>query len=364
MSTTSAAIQQLAQAIVDKQPSVHIDKTTASLEHLFQGALKRDRRLLAYLKSYKASYLKESSLSLAKEYNIIIQFQDILPDKVDDVVLADPGWDSETALLKTTGRRFLVTNNRANVERIMDELLIFAQEKEEGLFGWQYETSDFPSISQDILFHIENSYIMDSQQLSLLQHKAVFTAKNIWHKILGRATVPLFVKPFLAFSYLQQECRYDQAAYDSVVADQSSLPADPIPHLAYGPLVESRGICDGLAWAFQVLMEEAGIKSQCVVGRYIGRPVRHMWNLIQLDGVYYHMDPSWGIQNGGVHIEGMFLSDSLLKATHEWDMTHTPAAKGYRYDYNYIEQFLVENGAEYLDNGASERYMFPDELVE
>ena len=166
-------------------------------------------------------------------------------------------------------------------------------------------------------------------------------------------------------SYITQECCYDQRAFDEVESNPEKTPSDPIPHLAYGPLVEFRGICSGLAWAFKTLMDEANIECICVSG-FLKEDLKtgHMWNLVKLDGQYYHVDPTWGIKDDGVYISGLLQPDSMMKITHIWELSDYPTARGMRFDYDFIEDFLVENGNDFLDDGANEKYFFPEEIID
>ena len=88
-----------------------------------------------------------------------------------------------------------------------------------------------------------------------------------------------------------------------------------------------------------------------------------MWNLVKLDGQYYHVDPTWGIKNNGVFVNRLLQPDGMMKATHVWKNSDYPQARGARFDYDYIEDFLVQNGNDYLDD-ANEKYFFPDEIID
>ena len=305
-------------------------------------------------------------MQLSYDYEVTLAYQEHTPASIDDVVVDSAAWDPSTIIGKACPKELTIITKDVNAfQAKMSEILDVLISTYEGFFGWSTSTLSFEKLSSDIVCQLSYAYIAPAQELRQMQNKSAFATKNVWRSILNRAQVPAFVKPFLAISYLSQECCYDQRAYDEVEDDPTRIPTDPIPHLAYGPLVEKRGICDGLAWAFKRLMDEAKVECVCVSGFLKKeKKVGHLWNLVKLDGQFYHVDPTWGIKNEGVYVTGLLQPDSMMRNTHIWDTTKYPAARGIRLSYEYIEEYLAENGGEYLDAGAAEKYMFPDDIVE
>lgn len=76
----------------------------------------------------------------------------------------------------------------------------------------------------------------------------------------------------------------EQTAYDE---SQSQ----PQIHNLYGVLVNRLAVCDGYSKAFQYLLYQAGVPCLFVTGQSQGEG--HAWNLVQLDGAYYHVDITW-----------------------------------------------------------------------
>ena len=69
---------------------------------------------------------------------------------------------------------------------------------------------------------------------------------------------------------------------------------DPFyPYCAYGPLVEHSGVCQGISYAFKLLMDQCGIPCE-----YVSNPVdHHGWNHVQIDGEWYNVDATWDLDN-------------------------------------------------------------------
>lgn len=63
-------------------------------------------------------------------------------------------------------------------------------------------------------------------------------------------------------------------------------------HNIYGALVEKRAVCDGYAFAFQYLLTQIGMESRIVYGISLEN-VPHAWNVVKIDGNYYHIDVTW-----------------------------------------------------------------------
>ena len=91
----------------------------------------------------------------------------------------------------------------------------------------------------------------------------------------------------------------DLVSYDKEAA--SSLDKD-LAHTAYGALVaNSRGdansaVCDGYSYAYEYLLQKAGIRST-IIARRAGDTEEsagpHSWNLVELSGEWYEVDSTW-----------------------------------------------------------------------
>lgn len=60
---------------------------------------------------------------------------------------------------------------------------------------------------------------------------------------------------------------------------------------AYGALCEGEAVCEGYAKSMQLLLTRVGISCGMVRGDADG--IFHMWNVVQLGGEWYHLDPTW-----------------------------------------------------------------------
>lgn len=104
------------------------------------------------------------------------------------------------------------------------------------------------------------------------------------------------------FQYLINTCSYDSAA----VADASRWQA----FSAYGAFTTGEVVCEGYSRAMQLLCSYAGL--QCVLIRGTSGGVGHMWNGININGKWYHLDLTWSDQS--VPVYNYFnVSDQVIR---------------------------------------------------
>ncbi len=60
---------------------------------------------------------------------------------------------------------------------------------------------------------------------------------------------------------------------------------------AYGALVTGEAVCEGYAKSMQILLSKVGIPCLTIRGEADG--VLHMWNVVELNNEWYHLDPTW-----------------------------------------------------------------------
>lgn len=60
-----------------------------------------------------------------------------------------------------------------------------------------------------------------------------------------------------------------------------------------GVLWEGKAVCQGYAYTFQLCMELLGIDSIIVEGEDLISKVNHAWNMVAIDGEWYHVDTTW-----------------------------------------------------------------------
>lgn len=112
--------------------------------------------------------------------------------------------------------------------------------------------------------------------------------------------------------YLVENLQYDEAAVEFINSDVTH-PA----YTCYGAVLNKTAVCEGYAKLFQYLCNLVGVNCNQVSGTGDGEP--HMWNVVELDSVWYHTDVTWDDPLGG---EGIYRDYYLLdweemSASHE-----------------------------------------------
>lgn len=124
--------------------------------------------------------------------------------------------------------------------------------------------------------------------------------------------------------YLATHNKYDMRLYSG------NLPA--LSRTSYGALVNRTSVCSGYALAYQHLMEDAGIPCEYVTG--MTTRGSHAWNIVQIDGEWYHVDVTWDDptpdRDGYVRYKYFLKSDKAMSRDHiSWEASHTCTSTKY-----------------------------------
>lgn len=86
-----------------------------------------------------------------------------------------------------------------------------------------------------------------------------------------------------------------------------------------GPIIYKKSVCEGYSKAFSYLCQSVGIECICISG--IGNGGGHMWNMVKIDGKWYHADVTWDdpISWDGrpiLRYDYFLISESAIKSDH------------------------------------------------
>ena len=112
---------------------------------------------------------------------------------------------------------------------------------------------------------------------------------------------------------------------------------------AYAGLVSPyKTVCNGYSLLAYKMLNSAGIKTKIIEGQ--GNNQSHNWNMVYLDGAWYHLDVVWDDPvpdvSGKVSYNYYNLTDSQIKVNHTWTKTYPSAETDF---YNTITTKIANN---------------------
>ncbi|MHC1685993.1 MAG: transglutaminase domain-containing protein [Clostridiaceae bacterium] len=132
--------------------------------------------------------------------------------------------------------------------------------------------------------------------------------------------------------YIVNNTSYD---YDNYIKE--TVPEDS--YNAYGVFFNKVAVCEGYAEAVYRLLNEAGIENTVITG--ISNGVDHAWNLVNIDGKYYHLDATYNDPiNSTTNIlsyQYFNLTDEEISKDHSWNKSEYQPSTNIKYDHVVIE---------------------------
>lgn len=137
------------------------------------------------------------------------------------------------------------------------------------------------------------------------------------------------------------------------------------PHSAYTILAERGGVCQGYALLAHAMLQKLGIETQYIVG-YVG-DVGHAWNLVKLDGQWYHLDTTWNDpvpdRKGAIRYHYFLVDDRTMAKDHSWVATDYPKATSTKYSYYHDVDFSAQVGQQlFYSNEADQNKLYVMDL--
>jgi len=103
--------------------------------------------------------------------------------------------------------------------------------------------------------------------------------------------------------------------YDKLILETSYTAGEKDSlYTVYGVFLENQAVCQGYASAYTLIMRDyLGIETHYIYSK----EMNHAWNLIRLNGQYYHVDATWGDpqpdEPGRVNHRFFLLSDDAMR---------------------------------------------------
>lgn len=122
-------------------------------------------------------------------------------------------------------------------------------------------------------------------------------------------SVPSGLKPYHVEKYIHNtlldRCDYAEGVHSS--EDGWSA------FTAYGAIVDGSAVCEGYSYAMNLLLSKVGISSFYLNG--YAEDTLHMWNVVNIDGNWYHLDSTWNDSQGSYY-NYFNLNDTQIEKDH------------------------------------------------
>lgn len=141
-----------------------------------------------------------------------------------------------------------------------------------------------------------------------------------------------YERELLIHDILVRDVSYDTDAVEIVDSYNNAA-------TVYGTLVEKKALCSGYAVTFKLLCNRVGISCSTVNG--ISKDIGHMWNIVRLDGFWYHVDVTWDdpVTDGDENL----IRYDYFNVTDEWISFDHDIAQGYERLEIILESPYPEN---------------------
>ena len=226
-------------------------------------------------------------------------------------------------------------------------------------------------------FYINNTYGLEGYEADGRSHynKLVFTyTMNADARKTAKAKLDKAVETILQGApqttdqyeielYLHNKlaagCTYDTAAANA------GYSTAPNAYTAYGALVDGLAVCEGYSRAMQLLLNKTGITNTLVIGESLSDNEKHMWNLVSINGSYYHLDATWNDSNDLLRHNYFNVTTAQLALSHriadgQAGIVNCTATKDSYFHRNglvidtYSRQTIAQKIAEHIKNGETQ----------
>lgn len=215
---------------------------------------------------------------------------------------------------------------------------------EDFISSWKY-ASDGTTLTLTV------NYRYSKFEFQTLQQQAADTlniARSIVAEYIDKGMSD-YDKELFIHDYIINYAKYDYANYRA-----GKIP--DVSFTAYGCLVLGKAVCQGYSEAFKLMCDLSGL--ECIVAsgesQASGRWEGHSWNIVKVDGKYYHVDPTFDdpVSDSGKDILTYYyfnLSDSELSKKHRWNVSDYPVCSSMESNYYYKNGLVVSGIAEFED---------------
>lgn len=197
-----------------------------------------------------------------------------------------------------------------------------------------------------ITFKYRKDAATNEKHLFLLEEKI----ESIVEEIIT-ASMNDYQKELAIHDYLLENCQYDIKGYENGQIKSESFNA-------YGALYQGVAVCEGYAEAAALLLNRSGVETIVITGKSRGEG--HAWNIVKIDGDYYHLDVTWNDpvqqdESSEIKYYDYFnLSDIDISNDHSWDKEKYVPCTANKYHYFNYNNLIVKSKDEFINRVVEE----------
>lgn len=184
--------------------------------------------------------------------------------------------------------------------------------------GWSYSYS--PSTGK--VFSIMPEYDYEKSRIESMKAEIEQKLSVAIDRVKEPDMTPL-EKVLAVHQYLVLNIEYDE---------RSSTPIES--HSIYGALVDGKAVCEGYSELLTVMLDRLGGVESFIV---VSEEMLHAWNMVALDGEYYHIDATWNDpipdRKEYVRHDYFLIPDDVMASDHQWERGKYPAAESSDYSF-------------------------------
>ena len=128
-----------------------------------------------------------------------------------------------------------------------------------------------------------------------------------------------YEKELAVYKWMTANIGFDSGSMTAIPEDESKPVDNP-----NGVLKNHEAVCVGYATTFRLFMQMLGIDCMVVHDSHLS----HSWDLVKLDGQWYHTDIYSDAGSGEGNFSHFNLNDETMMSSQEWNTDFFPAADG------------------------------------
>ena len=176
---------------------------------------------------------------------------------------------------------------------------------------------------------LQYDYTADEYAVMNTAYKKI--ADSMLSDIKGNIALTDKEKLLILHDRLAVWCEYDEEAFEKYMETGDISLVNKDSFTIYGTLVNRTSVCQGYSKTYQYLLNQLGIENYLCSSQKLV----HVWNIVKLDGVYYHVDvtyddPTHDVLGRADHSNFLVSTAKLKENEHnETDFDTTPSDTRY-----------------------------------